>query len=466
MLGLAFPGVPGVQHFGHTGDGRVGHHQRDRAPRRGVPRAAAPTTALAARSARTAWEPVAGTPRRSRCAAARTVDVDVRRDRRAARSVARRAERAVPGPGRRPTSGSPACCRCCGADGARRGATRCAAGSTPSTASSRPTPTGTVLSVDAGLVVTARRGPTACCRTTRGPTAARPGPWHALAEPAPVLGVRGRRQRAARRPRSGTSAARTWHRTGRDGSAHLLGAGAGSAPATWPTIHGDTLLGSADELLDWVRRADAAVTARRRAARPAARVGPAHGRRQHGRRGVRRVARREVARAAHGPPGARAAARAARPRGPARPVARRAPPGWPTSLPRLLAARRGIDGAARRARGAGAGGAPRDLGPGATGHRLPARPDRCPGDAVPVRRRRAAVRRHRLRPLHRDRARRERPVVARLGRAVGVGPRRPRRSRWGVPFGASGTRRARTRPTSWPRGRRRGPSRSSPTGSC
>ena len=114
---------------------------------------------------------------------------------------------------------------------------------------------GTVLSVDAGLVVT--RSP----QDRRLPhdawsEAARPTGWHPLAEPAPVLGVAvdaNEKPAAASRDLGRAYVAPYRARRIRE----LLDAGGAFAPADMAAIHGDTLLGSADELLGWVRRADA-----------------------------------------------------------------------------------------------------------------------------------------------------------------------------------------------------------------
>ena len=379
-----------------------------------------------------------------------------------------------PAPGRRPTSGSRACCRCCGRGRPRTSSTPCAGGSTRSTGCSPPTRDGTVLSVDAGLVVTrAPAGPPAAARRlVRGRAADAVAPRWPRPAPVPtsrstptsgppraerdlgrayVAPYRARRIRDlldARRPRSRP---RTWRRS--------TATPCSAAPTT---------------LLGWVRRADALSPRGRGAARPAARVGPAHGCRQRRRRGVRRLADRGRG-AAHRPPGPRARCTRPHGRGALLDPWLGVGPRVADALPRLLGAsgardrRRG-----RGARGAGASGrrprAEQPWGDDATACcRCTSRPT-CPAAAGsrPCRPRRPAVRRHRLRPLHRERARR---------RATGRGAGRSRagcgtsatasRSRWGVPFGASGdpASAARDRPAGDVGGRRR-PSRSSPTGTC
>lgn len=114
---------------------------------------------------------------------------------------------------------------------------------------------GTVLSLDAGLVVTRpaqdRRLP-----HDAWSDAARPAPWHRLADPTHVTDVA---VDANERPAdAGRDLGRAYvapYRARR--IRELLDAGGTSGPADQATIHGDTLLGSAEGLLGWVRRADA-----------------------------------------------------------------------------------------------------------------------------------------------------------------------------------------------------------------
>ena len=114
---------------------------------------------------------------------------------------------------------------------------------------------GEVLSVDAGLVVT-RPWADRLLPHDAWSEAARPGPWHALAEPAPVLGVAvDANERPAAAERDLGRAYVAPYRAGR--IRQLLGSDGRFGPRDMAAIHGDTLLGSADELLDWVRRADA-----------------------------------------------------------------------------------------------------------------------------------------------------------------------------------------------------------------
>ena len=80
--------------------------------------------------------------------------------------------------------------------------------------------------------------------------AARPAAWHALAGPAAVLGVAvdaNERPAAASRDHGRAYVAPYRARRIRE----LLDSGSVVAPADMATIHGDTLLGSADGLLGW-----------------------------------------------------------------------------------------------------------------------------------------------------------------------------------------------------------------------
>ena len=323
---------------------------------------------------------------------------------------------------------------------------------------------GTVLSVDAGLVVT--RSP----QDRRLPhdawsEAARPTAWHPLAEPAPVLGVAvdaNEKPAAASRDHGRAYVAPYRARRIRD----LLDAGSASAPADMATIHGDTLLGSADELLGLGASGRRAVTGGRGAARPPARVGPAHGRRAAPTPGL-------------SPPGGPRSPRCS----PLIRPSRRCTPrtaGVPCSTSGWASDR----GWPTRCRGSWA-----PLRSGSTV--WPWRAKRWSGSAVGRRRQRPWGDRHRLQPVP--------TLLGYPGPAVeavplsgdtdcvrctasvpGVSDRSwrgsvarwvwdlgdRRRSRWGCRSGRPETRRARTRPTSWRRGRRPRPSRSSPTGTC
>lgn len=112
---------------------------------------------------------------------------------------------------------------------------------------------GAVLTFDAGLVVT--RPP----QDRRLPhdawsEAARPARWHPLAEPATVrdVAVDANEKPAAERDLGRAYVAPYRARRIRE----LLSEPRAWAPADMAAIHGDTLLGGADELLAWVRRAD------------------------------------------------------------------------------------------------------------------------------------------------------------------------------------------------------------------
>ena len=131
VLGLAFPGVPGVQHFGHTGSAAWGitnaiaHHVevfRERLSDDGL-------SALGPDG----WHLWPGTPRRSTCTAER-VEVDVVETERGP-VVVDGSQRALPRPGRPPTSGSRPAAAAAGPHRRRRRRRPCAAGSTRSTGS-------------------------------------------------------------------------------------------------------------------------------------------------------------------------------------------------------------------------------------------------------------------------------------------------------------------------------------------
>lgn len=113
---------------------------------------------------------------------------------------------------------------------------------------------GAVLSFDAGLVVT--RSP----QDRRLPhdawsDAARPAPWHRLADPAPVLDVAvDANEKPAAAERDLGRAYVAPHRARRIRA--LLSEDRAWTAADMSEVHGDTLLGSADELLGWARRAD------------------------------------------------------------------------------------------------------------------------------------------------------------------------------------------------------------------
>lgn len=113
---------------------------------------------------------------------------------------------------------------------------------------------GAVLTFDAGLVVTRpahdRRLP-----HDAWSDAARPSPWHPLADPAPVVGVAVDANEKPTAPERDLGRAYVAPYRARRIRA-LLSGGRAWTPAEMTEVHGDTLLGSADELLGWVRRAD------------------------------------------------------------------------------------------------------------------------------------------------------------------------------------------------------------------
>ncbi|MDQ0375434.1 penicillin acylase family protein [Cellulomonas humilata] len=251
VLGLAFPGVPGVQHFGHTGTAAWGitnaiaHHVevfRERLSPDG-------RSALGPDG----WAPVARHVETIRVRGGADVDVDVVETERgplvldgiSVRFPARVASDVGFScllPLLRSRSAQDVIDALRGwVDPVNRVLTADA--------------DGTVLSVDAGLVVT--RSP----RDRRLPhdawsEAARPTGWHPLAEPAPVLGVAvdaNEKPAAASRDHGRAYVAPYRARRIRD----LLDTGGTFGPADMAAIHGDTLLGSADELLGWVGLADA-----------------------------------------------------------------------------------------------------------------------------------------------------------------------------------------------------------------
>ncbi|KRD43771.1 hypothetical protein ASE38_06090 [Cellulomonas sp. Root930] len=113
---------------------------------------------------------------------------------------------------------------------------------------------GTVLSLDAGLVVT-RAAADRRLPHDAWSEAARPAPWHVLAEPTRVADIAvDANERPADGQRDLGRAYVAPHRARR--IRQLLDGGGPFAPADLAAIHGDTLQGSADELLRWVRRAD------------------------------------------------------------------------------------------------------------------------------------------------------------------------------------------------------------------
>ncbi|MGX1119508.1 acyl-homoserine lactone acylase PvdQ [Streptomyces ambofaciens] len=219
--------------------------------------------------------------------------------------------------------------------------------------------------------------------------------------------------------------------------------------ADMPAIHTDTHLASAGPLLDHL----AALTAPtdltpegRRPPRPPPRLGPAHGRRQRRRGGVRGRAVGGRTRAGGAPgPGARLG-RARLPRGAATVAragaARRVRPRTPPARGRPVRHRPRGD-RTRRAGGGRRAAARRHVGrhpppgplAGAAGHRRRPR-----GRTRPLRR-------PRLRAVHVRRARPHRPRRTRPGRAVRLGPGRPREQ----PLGGAARRLGRPRLTPPPR---------------
>ena len=246
------PGCRACSTSGTPGRRRGGSPTRSRTTSR-CSASGSPTT-VCRRSARTAGSPWPGTPRRSGCAAARTsswtssrptrgpVVVDglsVRFPARVASDVgfscllpllrSRSAADVADGPARLGRPGQPGADRGRRRDGAQR-----------------------------------RRGPrrdprsrrTGGCPTTPGPTRRGRHRGTALAEPAPVTDVA---VDANERPARRRARPRARVRGAVPGAADPRAArpsGGPFEPADMAAIHGDTLLGSADELLGWVRRAD------------------------------------------------------------------------------------------------------------------------------------------------------------------------------------------------------------------
>ena len=467
VLGLAFPGVPGVQHFGHTGTARGGSPTRSRTTSR-CSASGSRDDGLSALGP-DGWAPVARHTETIRVRGGDDVDVDVVETR--ARSVvARRAQRPVPRPRRAPTSGSRACCPLLRS----RSAADVAAA-----LRGWVDPVNRVLTADAdGTVLAstrARRDPrrrrTGGCRTTPGPPppARRRGTGWPNPRRCTDVAVDANERPAT--GRAATSAAPTWRRTGPDGSGRCSTRAARSGPRTWqrstatpcsaaPTscsagCAGPTTLSPAaaalrDRLLAWDRHMDADSTDA----------------------GAFAAWRTEVAVLLTAHP-ALAPLHAPHGRGVLLDPWLGVGPRVADALPRLLgAAAIGIDGAAvarealERVASAGAPAATcgPDLGrpPPA---RSPSRPCSAPPDRpwtpVPLSGDTDCVRCTASVPGVSDR------VVARVGGAVGVGPRRPPPQPVGRAVrGVRATRRARTRPTSWARGRPPRPSRSSPTGTC
>ena len=251
VLGLAFPGVPGVQHFGHTGTvawgitNAIAHHVevfRERLSPDGL-------SALGPDG----WAPVARHVETIRVRGGDDVDVDVVETERgplvldglSVRFPARVASDVGFScllPLLRSRSAADVVDALRGwVDPVNRVLTADA--------------DGTVLSLDAGLVVT-RPAPERRLPHDAWSQAARPAPWHRLADPTRVTGVA---VDANERPVDpGRDLGRAYvapyrARRIRD----LLDAGGTFAPGDMAAIHGDTLLGSAGELLGWVRRTDA-----------------------------------------------------------------------------------------------------------------------------------------------------------------------------------------------------------------
>ena len=128
VLGLAFPGVPGVQHFGHTGRRRGGSPTRSRTTSR-CSASGSPTTGCSALGP-DGWAPVTRHIETIRVRGGADVDVDVVETERGSAGRSTGSASGSP-PASRPTSGSPACCRCCGRGPPRTSSTPCAGGSTP-----------------------------------------------------------------------------------------------------------------------------------------------------------------------------------------------------------------------------------------------------------------------------------------------------------------------------------------------
>ncbi|NUU19349.1 penicillin acylase family protein [Cellulomonas humilata] len=249
VLGLAFPGVPGVQHFGHTGTAAWGitnaiaHHVevfRERLSDDGL-------SALGPDG----WAPVSRTVETIRVRDGADVEVDVVETDRGPMVLdglsVRFPARVASDVGfscllpllRARTAGDVVEALRGWVDPVNRVLTADA--------------DGTVLSLDAGLVVTRaaadRRVP-----HDAWSDAARPAPWHVLAEATPVTeSAVDANEKPAAATRDLGRAYVAPHRARR--IRQLLDGGGPFAPADMAVIHGDTLQGSADELLRWVRQA-------------------------------------------------------------------------------------------------------------------------------------------------------------------------------------------------------------------
>ncbi|WP_456845019.1 penicillin acylase family protein [Cellulomonas sp. P5_C6] len=252
VLGLAFPGVPGVQHFGHTGSAAWGitnaiaHHVevfRERLSDDG--RAALGPDG---------WAPVSRHTETVRVRGAADVPVEVVETERGPVVLDGLSVRF---PARVASDVGFSCLlpllRARTADDV---ATALAGWVDPVNRVLAADAGGVVLSLDAGLVVTRswddRRLP-----HDAWSDAARPAPWHRLAEPSPVRDVAvDANERPAAASRDLGRAYVAPYRARRIRALLDADVDRPRAPADMSAIHGDTLLGSADELLGWVRRAD------------------------------------------------------------------------------------------------------------------------------------------------------------------------------------------------------------------
>ncbi|WP_456787707.1 penicillin acylase family protein [Cellulomonas sp. P5_C5] len=249
VLGLAFPGVPGVQHFGHTGStawgitNAIAHHVevfRERLSPDGL-------SALGPDG----WAPVARHVETIRVRGGADVDVDVVETERGPVVVDGFSIRF---PARVASDVGFSCLLPLLRSRTAADVVDALRGWVDPVNRVLTADTETVLSLDAGLVVT-RSSPDRRLPHDAWSPAARPAPWHRLAEPTRVSDVA---VDANERPTDpGRDLGRAYvapyrARRIRD----LLDAGGTSGPADMAAIHGDTLLGSADELLGWVRRTD------------------------------------------------------------------------------------------------------------------------------------------------------------------------------------------------------------------
>ncbi|GEK23542.1 penicillin acylase family protein [Cellulomonas xylanilytica] len=250
VVGLAFPGVPGVQHFGHTGTAAWGitnaiaHHVE-------LFREELSADGLSARGPE-GWAPVHRHVETIRVRGGEDVTVDVVET---ARGPVVLDGLSIRFPARVASDVGFSCLlpllrsrTAADVVDALRGWVD------PVNRVLTADSAGTVLSLDAGLVAT-RRSADRRLPHDAWSEAARPVDWHRLADPTPVPGIAvDANERPADAARDLGRAYVAPYRARRIRT--LLGAGGSFGPADLAAIHGDTLLGSAGELLGWVRRAE------------------------------------------------------------------------------------------------------------------------------------------------------------------------------------------------------------------